>query len=186
MRYRWTCAAIGAALLMGSAGPGQAAITVLGGGSAEACSQAAMTGEMDRRFEALCTQALETEDLNSRDRAGTLVNRGVFKLRRQDFSSALRDFDAAIKQDPKLGEALVNRGAAKIGLKAPEAALVDINRALELGVSEPSKAHFNRALAYERMGDLKSAWLDYTKAAELDPEWDAPRTELTRFPVSRK
>ena len=87
---------------------------------------------------------------------------------------------------PKLGEALVNRGAAKIGLKAPEAALVDINRALELGVSEPAKAHYNRALAYERLGDLKSAWLDYTKAAELDPVWDAPRKELTRFTVSRK
>ena len=58
MRYRWTCVAIGAALLMGSAGPGQAAITVLGGGSAEACSQAAMTGESDRQFEALCPQAL--------------------------------------------------------------------------------------------------------------------------------
>jgi Flp pilus assembly protein TadD len=70
--------------------------------------------------------------------------------------------------------------------KAPEAALVDINRALELGVSDPAKAHYNRALAYERMGDLKAAWLDYTKAAELDPEWDAPRTELTRFTVSRK
>ncbi|MFZ4067554.1 MAG: hypothetical protein ACOYKF_08435, partial [Phenylobacterium sp.] len=61
MRYPWTFAAIGAALVMGSAGSGQAAITVLGGGSAEACSQAAMAGEMDRRFEALCTQALETE-----------------------------------------------------------------------------------------------------------------------------
>jgi hypothetical protein len=36
------------------------------------------------------------------------------------------------------------------------------------------------------MGDLKAAWLDYTKAAELDPDWDAPRTELTRFTVSRK
>ena len=186
MWNRWTGAFLGAALASGVAGSAHAAITVLGGGSAEACSQAAMTGEMDRKFEDLCTQALETEALNLRDRAGTLVNRGVFKLRRQEFNSAIRDFDAAIKQDPKLGEALVNRGAAKIGLKAPEAALVDINRALELGVSEPAKAHYNRALAYERIGDLKSAWLDYTKAAELDPEWDAPRKELARFTVSRK
>jgi tetratricopeptide (TPR) repeat protein len=85
-----------------------------------------------------------------------------------------------------MGEALVNRGAARIGLKAPEAALADINRALELGVAEPAKAHFNRALAHERLGDLRSAWLDYTKAAELDPEWSAPRTELTRFSVTRR
>jgi len=186
MQYRWTCAAIGAALVMGAAGSGHAAITVLGGGFAQACSEAAMAGEVDKKFEELCTLALETEGLNLRDRAGTLVNRGVFKLRRQEYTSSLRDFDAALKRDPTMGEALVNRGAARIGLKAPEAALADINRALELGVAEPAKAHYNRALAHERLGDLKAAWLDYTKAAELDPEWSAPRTELTRFTVSRK
>lgn len=186
MRYRWTCAAIGAALVMGTAGSSQAAITVLGGGFAQACSEAAVTGEVDKKFEELCTLALETEALNLRDRAGTLVNRGVFKLRRQEYAASLKDFDAALKRDPTMGEALVNRGAARIGLKSPEAALVDINKALELGVAEPAKAHYNRALAHERLGDLKSAWLDYTKAAELDPEWPAPRTELARFTVSRK
>ena len=80
----------------------------------------------------------------------------------------------------------LNRGAARIGLKAPEAALADITRAIELGVSEPAKAHYNRALAYEKLRDLKSAWLDYTRAAELDPEWPAPHTELSRFTVTRK
>jgi len=50
MRYRWTCAAIGAAVVMGAAGSGHAAITVLGGGFAQACSEAAMTGEVDKKF----------------------------------------------------------------------------------------------------------------------------------------
>ena len=186
MWNRWTCAAAGAAVLLGSAGTGHAAITVLGGGYAQACSEAALSGEVEKRFEDLCTLALDTEILDLRDRAGTLVNRGVFKLRRLDYGAALKDFDAAVKQDPRLGEALVNRGAARIGLKQPEAALADINRAFELGVPEPAKAHFNRALAHEKLGDLKSAWLDYSRAAELDPEWDAPRKELSRFTVSRK
>lgn len=186
MLGRWTGAAVGAVLAMGAAGSAQAAITVLGGGFAQACSEAAVTGEVDPKFEELCTLALETEALNLRDRAGTLVNRGVFKLRRQEYNAALRDFEAALKRQPEMGEALVNRGAARIGLKAPESALADITRAIELGVSEPAKAHYNRALAYEKLGDLKSAWLDYTRAAELDPEWDAPRKELARFTVTRK
>jgi tetratricopeptide (TPR) repeat protein len=186
MWNRWTGAFLSAALASGVAGSAQAAITVLGGGFAQACSEAAVTGELDRKFEELCTLALDTEALNARDRAGTLVNRGVFKLRRQEYNSALRDFEAALKRDPTMGEALVNRGAARLGLKSPEAALADINRALELGVSEPAKAYYNRAIAHERLGDIRSAWLDYTKAAELDPEWDAPRKELARFTVSRK
>ncbi len=61
-----------------------------------------MTGEVDKKFEELCTLALETEGLNLRDRAGTLVNRGVFKLRRQEYTSSLRDFDAALKRDPTI------------------------------------------------------------------------------------
>lgn len=186
MLNRWTVAAMSATFALLSASSSQAAITVLGGGFAQACSEAAVTGEVDKKFEELCTLALETEALNLRDRAGTLVNRGVFKLRRQEYSASLRDFDAALKRDPTMGEALVNRGAARIGLKAPEAALADINQALELGVTEPAKAHYNRALAHERLGDLKSAWQDYTKAAELDPEWSAPRTELSRFTVTRR
>lgn len=186
MQYRLTLAAMGAAIVMSTAGSASAAITVLGGGFAEACSQAAMAGEVDRKFEELCTLALDSEALNPKDRAGTLVNRGVFKLRRQEYSAAQRDFDAAIRRAPAMGEALVNRGAARIGLKAPEAALADINQAIELGVSEPAKAYYNRALAHERLGDLKSAWLDYTKASELAPEWSTPRNELARFTVVRR
>ena len=33
------------------------------------------------------------------------------------------------------------------------------------------------------MGDLKGAYLDYRKAAELDPGFDLPRQQLTRFTV---
>ena len=49
------------------------AVTVIGGGLAEACSQAAMAGEDDPRFQELCTLALDTELMNARDRAGTFV-----------------------------------------------------------------------------------------------------------------
>ena len=68
------------------AGAAQGAVTVIGGGMAEACSRAAVNGESDKRFEEFCDIALETEFLNSRDRAGTYVNRGVLRLRRTAYA----------------------------------------------------------------------------------------------------
>lgn len=164
----------------------EGAVTVIGGGLAQACSQAAISGEDDQRFQEVCTLALETELMKPRDRAGTYVNRGVLKLRRALFTDASHDFDQAIGIQPDMGEAYVNRGAASIGQRRYADSLPDLNRGLELGVTEPAKAYYNRALAYEGLDDAKAAYFDYQKAAEIAPDWTAPRQELTRFTVSRR
>jgi tetratricopeptide (TPR) repeat protein len=80
----------------------------------------------------------------------------------------------------------VNRGAAAVGARRFADGLADINKALELGVEEPEKAYYNRALAYEGLDNLKAAYFDYQKAVELKPEWDAPKNELARFTVERR
>jgi tetratricopeptide (TPR) repeat protein len=174
------------ATLLGWAAGSQAAVTVLGGGMARQCSVAALNGLSDSKSEEVCTMALETELLNLRDRAGTYVNRGVLKLRRKEFASAEWDFNRAIKTKPDLGEAYVNRGAASVGAKRYAEGMADLNKALELGVEEPEKAYFNRALAYEGLDNLKAAYFDYQKAVELKPEWDPPKRELARFTVERR
>ena len=173
-----------AALAVATAAEG--AVSVFGGGLAEACSDAAMNGEVDARHETVCTMALDTEFMKPRDRAGTYVNRGVLKLRRASFQDATRDFDQAVRLQPEMGEAYVNRGAAAIGQERYAAGLADINRALELGVSEPEKAYYNRALAHEGLDNAKAAYFDYQKALEIAPEWTAPREQLTRFTLSRR
>jgi len=166
--------------------PSEGAVTVLGGGMARECSVAALKGESDSRFETLCTQALDSELLSLRDRAGTYVNRGVLKLRRKEFAAAQWDFNRAIKTKPDLGEAYVNRGAAQIGSRRYAEGLADVNKALELGIEEPEKAYYNRALAYEGLDDMKAAYFDYQKAVELAPDWDKPKQELSRFTVERR
>lgn len=168
------------------AGASQAAVTVLGGGMARQCSEAALGGESATKFDDLCTMALETELLSLRDRAGTYVNRGVLKLRRKEFGPAQFDFNRAIETKPDVGEAYVNRGAAAVGARRYAEGLADINKALELGVEEPEKAYYNRALAYEGLDDMKAAYFDYRKAVELKPEWEAPKNELARFTVERR
>jgi len=174
------------ATVLAFAGGAQAAVTVLGGGMARQCSEAALGGESDLKFEALCTMALDTELMTLRDRAGTYVNRGVLKLRRKDFAGSQFDFDRAVETKPDLGEAYVNRGAAAVGARRYSAGLADLNKALELGVEEPEKAYYNRALAFEGLDDMKSAYFDYQKAIELKPDWDQPKRELARFTVERR
>jgi tetratricopeptide (TPR) repeat protein len=168
------------------AGGADAAVTVIGGGLAQACADAAITGKSDRKFEEICTQALSQEMLNSRDRAGTFVNRGVMKLRRANYEAAVIDFNQAVRIKPDMGESYVNRGAAAIGQRHFAEGMDDLNKGLQLGVDEPAKAYYNRALAYEGLDDLKAAYFDYQKAVELSPEWNAPRKELERFKVTRK
>ena len=177
--------AVGLAALAAASGA-RTAVTVIGGGQAEACSRAALDGRSEIRFENICTKALEEEQLDARDRAGTYVNRGILKMRRMDFEAATKDFNQAVHTKPDLGEAYVNRGAAFIGEHRYADGLTDLNKGIQLGVEEPAKAYYNRALAYEGLDDIKSAYFDYQKAVELSPDWSAPKQELARFHVERK
>lgn len=177
---------VGAAAAFALAGSAQGAVTVIGGGLAEACSKAAISGQSGVEFEDVCTAALETEFLKARDRAGTYVNRGVFKLRRMNYEAAHRDFNRAISLKPDIGEAWVNRGAALIGQRRFAESLEHINKGIDLGVEEPAKAYYNRALAHEGLEDAKSAYFDYQKALELMPTWSAPREQLARFTVTTR
>jgi tetratricopeptide (TPR) repeat protein len=174
------------AIALGFAAPSSAAVFVLGGGLADACSRFALAGRSDEYSLSTCTYALETEDLVKRDRAGTLVNRGVIRLRRGDYVAAGKDFDSAIRLQPTMGEAFVNRGASLIAQRRWAEGKADIDRGLALDPGEPEKAYFNRAMAWEHLDDMEAAWRDYTRALELKPDWDAPRKELTRFTVTRQ
>jgi tetratricopeptide (TPR) repeat protein len=184
MRYA-ACIAVTILATIATA-PAHAAVTVFGGGMAQACSVAALAGKSDTRSEDLCTGALETEVLDVADRAGTLVNRGVMKLRRGEYEAAHGDFDASIQIEPRLGEAWVNRGAMFVGERRYTAGLADLNRGLKLGVKEAEKAYYNRALAYEGLDDETSAYLDYRQALTLRPGWDLPERELLRFTVTHR
>lgn len=169
-----------------ASGPALAAMTVIGGGAAEACYKAAKDGKSDRQSIDICDLALDAEMLSPEDRGHTYVNRGVMKLHRGQFDDAHADFDAGIALDPQVGEGWVNRGALYLTERRYKEALADINKALTLGLREPAKAYFNRAVAYEGLDDEQSAYLDYQQALTLKPGWDLPQHELLRFTVTRR
>ena len=186
MRTLLTTAALAAALLALAAVQAQAAVTVFGDPAASQCSEAAIAGKSDAASEFTCTTALNQDSLTAYDRAGTFVNRGVMKLRRDEYEASHADFDAALALAPTMGEAWVNRGAMWVGEKHYQAGLDDLNKGLALGVKEQEKAYFNRALAYEGLDDEKSAYFDYQHALQLKPNWILPQKELLRFHVTQK
>ena len=176
---------IAAALLL-SAESASAAVQVLGGGLAERCWREAAKGGTSAAAVRVCGDALDEEALSPRDRAATLVNRGILRLRARAWDQAGADFDRALRLRPELAEAYVNRGAVRLGQRRWKEAVEDLDRGLALGSAEPEKAWYNKGLALEGQGDLRGAYAAYLKAAELKPEWDAPRRELARFSVQKR
>jgi tetratricopeptide (TPR) repeat protein len=170
-------------LALGPAAFAQASVTTIGPGPAQACFEAARAGASGLSALRSCDEALDGFGLSDADRAATFTNRGVLHLQRREATEAMRDFDASLAIDPSRGETHVNRGAALILIGRAGDALAAINRGIELGTDDPHEAYFNRAIAYEELGDLGAAYRDYTRAAELAPEWALPQVELARFTV---
>lgn len=164
-------------------GAAHAAVIVLGGSYAQSCYEAALAESGTGDALEGCNTALRDEPLNRQDRASTHVNRGIIYSNRADHLRALADFNAAIETDPTLAEGYTNRAYALIESGDYRGALDAAARGLALGPHEPAKAHYISAIAHEELGDVRAAYLDYRRAAELAPDWAAPRAELARFRV---
>jgi len=177
-----------------------AVVIVLGSGFGQVCYEAAkarsegmpfiplqLTGtQIDAKPIEICSMALEDGQLSARDMAGTFVNRGVLLFLEGDFRAALADFDASIRMDGNIGESHANRGAALVALKRWADSIPSITKGIEMQAAEMEKSYYNRAIANEEIGNVRGAYMDYMKAAELKPEWEPPRAQLTRFTVKRK
>lgn len=178
------CAAIIASLLIGS--KANASAIVLGDTKAADCSKAAINSRFTPLSEKLCDEALLDANIDNLDIAPTYVNRGIIRLRLGKIAGAIGDFELAISLSPKLGEAYANRGAAAILQSRFDDGINDINQGIALGLDDPAKAYFNRAIAYEALENIKSAYFDYKRASELKPNWSEPKTQLLRFSVSKQ
>lgn len=107
-------------------------------------------------------------------------------MNRRDHERAMRDFDQAVVLAPALGEARFNRGSALIALNRWSEGVAEIEQGLKLGMRQPERAYYNRAIAREELNDTRGAYLDYREAARLKPDWDLPRLELARFTVQAR
>ena len=174
-----------------------AELTFVDGGYAELCSSAAFRAELAERIVLtgsrlglepvdVCTLATNSPDGAQSSVAGSYNNRGVLLFTQKDFPEALADFDMAIQLEPGLGLLYVNRGYTLTAMQRWEESIAAYTSGIELVAPELDKAYFNRAIAHEELGNIRQAYQDYKKAAELNPAWEEPRAELARFNVQAK
>ena len=164
----------------------QAAVTVLGSGVAHSCYETAEFGGNPREGIETCTEALEQAALTPHDRAATMVNRGILYSRDDDVRSAIADYDRGLAIFPNLAEAYIDRGAALIVLKQYDEALQDLNKGIAMGSNRAQIAYYDRGIVDEALGDIRGAYFDYKKAAEIEPTFTMATDQLTRFKVIHK
>lgn len=164
----------------------QAAVSVLGTGLAFSCYEAAEYGGDPRNGIQTCSSAIQEQALTNSDRAATYINRGIMRSRSGDATGSLADYNKGLSIDGTLAEGYVDRGASYIALRRYDDAIADINKGLDMGAKKPEIAYYDRAIAYEALGNVRAAYEDYRKAVTLVPDFQLATEQLARFKIVRK
>jgi tetratricopeptide (TPR) repeat protein len=183
MRILTAVSALAVLGLVVLAGEARAVVIVVGGGAGAQCYSTAEFGDPFQAFD-ICSKALTDQEMSVRDRGATYINRSVVRLRVHDYSGAIADCDLALQRVPTIGEAYVNRGAALLNLDRAQDALVDLNKAITLGLDKVHLAYYNRGLTKEKLNDTRGAYEDYKKALELNPTFTLAADQLKRFTIT--
>jgi tetratricopeptide (TPR) repeat protein len=137
-------------------------------------------------------RAIELDPKN----AAAFNSRGAIKKSKGDLDGAIADFTSAIELNDKLATAYKNRGEAKQAKGDAAGAKEDLKRAGELdpglmsekpsvnskqtaasatpASEEADENLVNRGIEKAKKGDLDGAIADFDRAAELNPQDDAP------------
>jgi tetratricopeptide (TPR) repeat protein len=180
---------VAAALSVPLALPAGAATSTIGKGVTVDCFEAAQKAARDalaivQQDDALasCDTAL-AEKIAAPDVTATLINRGVVRVAMGRYEEAIADYDDAMARAPGNAEVYMDRGLAYSRQGRYDQARADFDHALALGMAGAHLAYFNRAVAQEKSGNLRAAYLDYRQALTLAPDFAPARHELARFHV---
>lgn len=169
------------------AAPASAAIVVQVGNSGRGCYEATLMApspDTDSIALQTCNQAVADAGTDH-EHVAAYVNRSDVRLRMQDYNGALADAEKALALEPSQATAHLNRGAAMVGMKRDADAVAVLTQASTLSGIELELVYYNRAIAEERMGDIKAAYLDYHRALDANPKFQLAADQLTRFQVTR-
>lgn len=163
----------------------QSVTVISGGGEARACASAAklsttrlnpVRSDLDA-----CNRALEEVNLSRRDRAATLVNRGILLAALDEYQDALNDYNEGLELQPELPQAWNGKGNLYYLAQRYDDAVAAYQRALELNLPERQVAHYNLGITYEKLGDKTEAERSYATALELAPDWAPAKERLERL-----
>ena len=124
----------------------------------------------DKRI-AACGKFLATNPKQDAKIAWVFNARGTAYFSKGDLDKAIKDYDIAIRLDPKDSTALANRGTmhmaqgkARSGARPTTTARCDVN-------PKNANAYNLRGFLYSRTGHLDLAIQDYTTALKLNPKF---------------
>jgi tetratricopeptide (TPR) repeat protein len=81
---------------------------------------------------------------------------------------ALNDYDLALRHDPALAAAVLNRGLLHLRGQRYDQAAADLQRALDCG-ADPATVHYNLSLVYLARQDRKASLASLRQALQHDP-----------------
>jgi tetratricopeptide (TPR) repeat protein len=175
--------AAGVATLILAASSASAAVFTLGGPLSRLCYESArLQDDRDSSIDS-CTRALHEEALAPRDEAATLVNRGILYMNRRFDAQADTDFNSAIGLDDGLSDAWLNKGFLRLRQGHGREALPLLQKGIDRGARRQALAIFARGVAFEQMGDFRSAYADLKRAHDLEPDWSLPSEYLANYRV---
>lgn len=175
--------AAGAATLVLAASSASGAVLTLGGPLSRLCYESArLHDDRDSSLDG-CTRALQEEGLGPRDQAATLVNRGILYMNRRSDAQADADFNTAIGLDERLSDAWLNKGFLRLRQGNGREALGLLQKGIDRGARRQALAIFARGVAYEQIGDFRSAYADLKRAHDLEPGWSLPSEYLANYTI---
>ncbi len=116
-----------------------------------------------------CNTAIEFQPLDRLELAATYSNRGILYSRKGKIRAALSDHNRAVDLAPELSSTFINRANTYVKARRFVEAMSDMDRAVAIADDRVAVAHYNRALLFQRIGDLASARKDGEIAANLSP-----------------
>jgi tetratricopeptide (TPR) repeat protein len=119
-------------------------------------------------FAASPYRAADADSAAKANEAARLNNIGVAYMNQQLFEKALRSFEAASAQDPKLEVAKLNHGVALLNLQKVDEAKAILE---ELVKQDPKEAHawYSLGLYYKNTSDTDNAIAAFKHVTEIDP-----------------
>jgi tetratricopeptide (TPR) repeat protein len=119
---------------------------------------------------AACDRALKDPKISGPNRAVALSDRCGWRWAQKDPDRALSDCDEAIKIDPNLAAAHINRGNVYLNKADVDRAFDDFNAAIRLD-PKSAWAYSARGDIYKNKGDFDHAMADFNESIRLDPNY---------------
>ncbi len=135
-------------------------------GDAELCGRSA--ADPDAGIPA-CTRLLDHPSREA-DVPVLYNSRGVAKVVKGDYDSAVEDFTRALDRRPRYVDAFKNRGRARQEQGDYDKAIADFNQALHLDPKRTDLYNARGSALFDK-GEYDRAIADFTKAISLDPKY---------------